>query len=375
MLDTISMAEKLKGDYQKVFEKADMYSTIASGNEDVNDEKMMNLYDLLLEAQSEDKPVAKIVGADIEAFCREYFEADKDEKMKWYVRLTGALYTACIWLTIIALIWVIFPEEGQTIQSLTLDIFPFLIGVSIGIVSTIIMKYLLEPIIFKSKKLKPLVFYFIILAVSFGSCILVFSVSVSANTELMNIPAIWLLAVCGGYVVIYLLVRSLWRYRTYGTIRKDTKENRARRKEEKKIKKNFNDEVSNESTDHLTAKFMAKRYARLNKRNIRRKHQELSFSEYAALIHKEESMNGKLNLIMACIFIALVIGSTVMQMVTTGFVDGLILGIILAVIETPIYLFFKSSNDTGSKHRLQIIAECERLGVSITEYANMKSIS
>lgn len=40
MLDTISMAEKLKGDYRKVFEKADMYSTIASGNEDVNDESL-----------------------------------------------------------------------------------------------------------------------------------------------------------------------------------------------------------------------------------------------------------------------------------------------------------------------------------------------
>lgn len=373
MLDTISMAEKLKDDYRKVFEKADMYSTIASGNEDINDEKMMNLYDLLLEAQSEGKPVEKIVGADIEAFCREYFEADKDEKMKWYVRLTSTLYTACLWLTIITLIWVIFPEEDQTIQSITIDIFPFFIGASIGIVSTIIMKYLLEPIIFKSKKLKPIVFYFIILAATFGSCILAFSIS--ADSELMNIPAIWLLAVCGGYVVIYLLVRSLWRYRTYGTLRKDTKENRARRKEEKKIKKNFNDEVSNESTDHLTAKFMAKRYARLNKRNIRRKHQELSFSEYAALIRKEESMNGRLNLITAFIFIALVIGSAVMQMVTTGFVDGLIFGIILAVIETPIYLFLKSSNDTGSKHRLQIIDECERLGVSITEYANMKSIS
>lgn len=33
MLDTISMAEKLRGDYRKVFEKADMYCVISSENE------------------------------------------------------------------------------------------------------------------------------------------------------------------------------------------------------------------------------------------------------------------------------------------------------------------------------------------------------
>ena len=36
MLDTISMADKLKGDYRKVFEKADMYSSVAGGDLEEN---------------------------------------------------------------------------------------------------------------------------------------------------------------------------------------------------------------------------------------------------------------------------------------------------------------------------------------------------
>ena len=71
MLDTISMAEKLQGDYRLVFEKADMYSTVSgSGDQNIEDDRLMNLFDLLIEAQHEGKPVEKIVGNDIEAFCK-----------------------------------------------------------------------------------------------------------------------------------------------------------------------------------------------------------------------------------------------------------------------------------------------------------------
>lgn len=368
MLDTLSMAEKLKGDYRKVFEKADMYSILSSENEEAGDEKMMNLYDLLLEAQSNEKPVEKIVGTDIETFCKDYFKVEQDAKEKKYITYFNVLYTMSIWITVITLIWVIFPEEGETIQSMTINILPFFAGVCIGSLETIIMRYVLEPLIFKSKKIKPITFSIIILLSFLGSVIL--ATILFSDVEIMNIPALWLLIGCGGYVVIYLLVRSLWRYHTYGTIRKDTKENRERKKAEKKIKKAFNDEVSMKSL----AKPMAKRYARLNKRKLRRKHEEFTFAEFAELIRKEERLSGKIYIIMAISLAVFVIFSTVMEMITTGFIFGLVLGIIMAIIEAGIFRFFQSCNDTGMKQQIQIIDECERLGITITEYANNESL-
>lgn len=80
MLDTISMADKLKGDYRKVFEKADMYATVAGGEVETQDEKMMNLFDLLMQAQYEEKPIDKIVGSDIEEFCMNYFSQEEENK-------------------------------------------------------------------------------------------------------------------------------------------------------------------------------------------------------------------------------------------------------------------------------------------------------
>ena len=57
MLDTISMAAQLRGEYKTVFEKADMYGALEnSGDESNNDDKMMNLYDILMQAQEDNVP-------------------------------------------------------------------------------------------------------------------------------------------------------------------------------------------------------------------------------------------------------------------------------------------------------------------------------
>ena len=76
MLDTISMAQQLSGEYRKVFEKADMYSMISDETSENVDDKMMYLYDILLEAEKENRPIQKIIGDDVEAFCNAFFEEE-----------------------------------------------------------------------------------------------------------------------------------------------------------------------------------------------------------------------------------------------------------------------------------------------------------
>ena len=286
------------------------------------------------------------------------------KRKKWYIELSKTVFSGMVGIIIVALLWVIFPEEGQTLQTTTVDIFPFLIIFFGGIVSNVVIKYLLAPFVFKSKKMKPIVFYFTILALFLGGFALI--IELIGENEMMNVPVMGLLTVSGGYVVIYLLVRSIWRYLHTGTIRKDTKENRKRKKEEKAIKKDFNLEVS----DKLVAKGMAKRYERLNKRNIRRKQEELAFAEFAKIIRKEEKKSKKTNRIMAFFCAAIVIGPAIMEMIITGFADGMILGSILAVVQIAVYRFFVTTNDKDVRQQLHIIEECERLGITITQYVN-----
>ena len=363
MLDTIAMAEMLKGEYRKVFEKADMYSTLSSEGTEVDDERIMNLYDMLLEAQTNEKPVEKIVGTDIEAFCKAYFQVDKEEQEKWYIKLPTAIYSVLKWVLIATLLCVIFPEEGTNLQTMVIDIFPFISGFVVGLIFLVLAEFVFKKIIFK-RKIKPIVLYSLLLLIFLGG--MFWSIWLDSGFS-VKVPVIWLWTVAVGYEAIYLLIRSIWRYRTYGTIRKDTKEERERKKEEKEIKKLFNQEVSMESSNDLIVKSMAKRYDRLNKRNLKRKQEELAFSEYAKKIRKEEHLG---NILTPVIFLVLVIGCIIAQIISSGLVDGLLYGLILIVIEGFVYRFVKKLNDEGTKQRLHILEECKIRGISIREYAD-----
>lgn len=63
------MENELTGKYREVFEKAELYGVIKNIDSKVQDEMMMNLFDILLSAQKDGKPVEKIIGTDIEALC------------------------------------------------------------------------------------------------------------------------------------------------------------------------------------------------------------------------------------------------------------------------------------------------------------------
>lgn len=66
--------DKLKGEYNKVFDRVEGYTIIRDIDEDTKEEMLMNLVDMLYSAQLDEKPVEKIVGKDIDQFCKEYFQ-------------------------------------------------------------------------------------------------------------------------------------------------------------------------------------------------------------------------------------------------------------------------------------------------------------
>lgn len=361
MLDTMSMSEKLKGDYKTVFEKADMYSVVgADGDSEIVDDKMMNLYDLLIEAQHEDKPIEKIVGDDIEEFCKNYFEPDEESKRPRYVSFFMGLYDSLKILTIITAIFLIFPEEGGTPFSTQENISPFVLGWIVGLILSLITKVILKPLIFVSKKIKPVVFYFAIIVMFVAGVVGVIIVSDYIPFE---VPLIYVFAISLGYTVIYLIVRSIIRFKKHGTIRKAPKEILEEKKAEKKAKKEFNDEVSSESTYDTVAKAMAKRYEKLNRKK------GLTFSEFAEKIRKERKQYDKFSIGFLILFTIFVGGMIISEFINSGAIDGIIFGIILIAIEIPLYRFFKKSSDESNICQTSIIDECEKREIDIIEYA------
>lgn len=368
MLDTISMAEKLQGDYRLVFEKADMYSTVSgSGDQNIEDDRLMNLFDLLIEAQHEGKPVEKIVGNDIEAFCKEYF-IHEEEPEKWYISFPKNVYHFVRWVAILSLIDLLLPAEGETIFTMTINTVPFFLGLILGLILTFVNSNVLKPAISKSNKIKPIALYGVILLLFLGGVIGSVFIFEKYNLE---ISALGVFAVSLGYVVIYLVIRSIYRYRKFGTIQNGTKEEIKKRKEEKKAKKEFNAQLNDDFSIGLHKKSMAKFYQKKQKKALK-KNKEYTFEDYAARIRKEFNQTKKSNRITICIFIALVLILTVIQMFVSDPLDALLYGLILSVVEFPICLWTVKSTTQNNQFRMHIIEECEKQGIDIVEYAQMK---
>lgn len=347
MLDTISMATQLSGKYKEAFEYADVYSTTVSASEEMKDEKIMELYDLLMEAESVGNPVEKIIGDDIEVFCKNFFE---EEKVKHTLtELPNVIFRIMLVLLIFSVIDLLFGEEQS-------DMMPMVVGFATGALVDAVVKYWLQPIVLK-KKLKPIVYYFLILGIFLGTVtgftILTQDYNIAIQTE-------WLLVIATIYVVIYFTVRSIRRYQKHGTILSPDRKMKA-------MKKEFNQEMSDKSLVLPSAEGMEIRFKRIRKRKSR-KGIEYTFHDFAELIRKEEVLDKKLDKLMALIFAGIVIVPGMTTVVNESLIDGVILIAILGIVEFAIWHFTQKFNKKLVKLQLQIVEECEEQGIGIIEY-------
>lgn len=354
MLDTLAMAEKLHGEYRESFERADVYGVMAGGDE--YEDKMMNLYDLLLEAELEGKSVEKIIGRDIEQFCKSYFEREKKSLLTTLPeKLYGILKIVFIF-TLIDLF--LLQEEGEGFRAVNTDLSPIITGLLIGFVMLGIGE-IIKRTIFKTKKIKPILYYGVITIIFIVLIVLsIIFIDAKISMELTGLPVV---IISGFYTILYFIIRSIQRYKATGTIWSMTRE-------EKKAKKQFNKEVSDESLKIYSAMGMASRFKRFQKKWTRKGKGEYTQADFAAKVRKEEVFVNKLDYWMILIFAAIIIVPAAGEMINNSVVEGLILGAILAVVEIPIYIFTSKMNRENSVERLDILDECEERGITIVEY-------
>lgn len=335
MLDTISMAAQLKGEYKAVFEKADMYGILENSVDAyIYDDKMMNLYDLLMQAQAEKTPVSKIIGEDIEEFCQSYFKEEAEQKTKW-LAATKFIYRIA-WLgVIVGLVELIWPEEES---GSGVDIMPCIVGFLVGL-SLVFLAWVAKKTVLKSKKLKPIVFYFLIIVVVVIGFVVAVATSVNIGIEL-RVKSGLLLILSGLYVAIYLVIRSVWRYRDHGTVGKYSKEESHCRKEEKEEKKAFNSDVSRRNVAQ-TAKTMKIRYKRLSRRYKKKHGEPMTLAQYKEKLNKERKWCDKLDVIYFVISALIILVPTINIMVTSGLTAGAFYGVIMVVVFFFIYRFQK----------------------------------
>lgn len=359
MMDYTAMAEQLTGEYRTIFEKVELYSDMNGIPEEIKADRLMNLLDLLTTAEAEQKPAIEIIGSDIQTFCIEYF-ADYDMRCK-ISEIPEKIYDIAKPLLAILLLDIfLLDHPTKNLIHMKSDILPMITGILVGVLLAILLKYLIGPFIYRSKKIPTIVYYILVILLFIAFIVLSMCIIGEKNLQLPTFP---FLAGSISYIVIYLVIRSVIRYRKYGSIRKPKLADPEYEFHLTKLGNNSKD------LEDATQKGLVKRYQRINKRRTRRKQPAMTTEEFIQKVRKEDA-----TITPICIwglgitYIVMTVGIVMDDIRSFGIgINSFILLAILSALYIPLFLFIRNCIRQGARYRSNILATWETQGITILE--------
>lgn len=346
------MAGQLNGDYRDVFEKTELYGMIRSIDSDVQDDLMMNLFDLLLTAQTNNKPVQKVVGADIEKFCRDYFpNYNTRERMRG---LPARLYQSMCFIFLMELLDFFLIDENVDLFHARTDLTPYLGGIACSLLFTIIADTFVRPLIFRLR-IRPIFYYAGLLAL-FGAMIWA-GITLTDGMSL-HIPMFLILLVSGIYIAVYLVIRSVWRYRHGESIFRYKTET-----------KDFDQINKNNALKQLMLDTMLKKYKNQNQRLEKKNKAKLTPHEFTEKVRADYRRAQHSWKWILWIFAALIAAAIIPTACTSTIPDTILFALILLVIEGWICQWVLRSEQNNNQLRKEILDACDEEGISVVEYA------
>lgn len=213
----MAMADKLKGKHKKAFDYVEAYSGARMCIGRYQNEKMMDLLDLLLTAQEEGQPAEKIVGTDLERFSREYFS---DRTIYDLIEPFFSKIKFLAWFTLIfdgAIFLSAMKESGFNLFTEKTDISVYLGGILAGY-SGILLTDLISMVLIKLKCFSRRIYFTIGIVLSLAAIwFFVFNKDSDFRIQVPIFPVILGAAL---YLVVFYALRLFLRYRKTGTFRK-----------------------------------------------------------------------------------------------------------------------------------------------------------
>lgn len=213
VMNVNEMEKNLTGAYNEAFSTAVQYAMTKGYTKEKINESMSDLYDILLTAQEDGRPAEKVIGKDISYFCKNYFGK---YSVSDFLKSTGEfIFRACIFLVIWELLNFVFYSGGfMAFMDGKADLTPYIFGLSIAIVTNVISFFVVAPLTAKNRKVGDL--SNVILCIAMFAAVFLsteYKLPIDANVK------VWVvLTILVSYIVIYFTIRSVIRYRKYGTI-------------------------------------------------------------------------------------------------------------------------------------------------------------
>ncbi len=350
-MDYNVMETQLKGEYREVFSKAVLYASLKNISAQAAEEKLCDLYDLLLTAQSEEKPARKLVGKDINGFCREYFAdftiADR------LSTIPASLYRVAWFVLVLETIALLAGGTGEAgFFAAKADYSGVGVGIAAAALMYIVSEVVLAPLFARGKSGKGVGGWYWLLAIMFAAFI---GVGMKLTEGLSLMLPMWPFVLgSAGYILLYTIARAVYRYKTYGTLRDER-----RLMEQDSYYKNLQDR----DLEKILLTGWQKRFQRLEKRG------KTTRETYLDKLLKEEELGRKI------IILALPIGLAVVTLVDvverameSSLQDALAFALFMAVTEFFICRWIIRGEKKQSALRMKHLNACRERSVTLPDY-------
>lgn len=356
----IFYADKLKGEYKEAFEKVELYAAVNNINGALLEERMMDLIDLMLTAQSNGDSVKKVVGRDVKVFCKGYFE-DYSLKNR-FGEFAKSIYRLAWVVFIIEIIPMleIFREGDLSILKAKVNMLPFFAGFAGAALTLALLNTVMKELMFKLKKVSYFMYVLIssifILAVTFISINLFHSLNLS-------ISGIWVLGSTLSYIIFYKLYSIVHR----------KKHDEGLQFSKKEIQSQMNID-RNESLKRQLAEAFVKRYHRLNMKRIKQGKEELTKEEFMIILQKENEKLKKGNVLGLIVMLVVVGGYTFMVALNSTLIDTIIFVVIMLIIQIPLVYSTIIKSMQGKDVRTEMFKEMNTMKLDIFQYLDNSQV-
>lgn len=355
-------AQQLTGDYRAAFQKAEMYAELKGLGETTVDEAMMELVDALLEAQNAGKPVEKVLGRDMEKFCKDYFNRRVKiaDRLRDLLKLLYRLGIVTLVIEGLALLGILTDGGWQELVSAKTDINGYLCGAMCGFLGSVITGCCLRPLMFRWKKLSAGKYVFILCAV-----ILLLSIPsfVWFHDRVVTVPMLPLFLIVLIYVLGFYAHKLYGRYKATGSIKK-TPEEKA-----DSVQGAFRQGLEDGMKD--VPRLMKTRFERINRRRARRHREPLTPEEFMCLLEKEFRRSKTLNRITALVFtlVCLAVWAVAELPRTEDILDsflGLAVGIGCGL---AVFWLVTGVFSQAEAQQAELILKCREKGITVLDLA------
>lgn len=362
MLDIIAMEEKFTGEYKRAFAKISMYGNMTPLDTEKYEDRVLNIYDVLLSAQNDGKPVEKIIGRDIEAFCRNYYA--NHSAGEWIAHIFKRIFRVMLVLAVYSLVSLAL-ETGENVRfaDIKVNAAPFLVGLLVGFILIAIEAIVKRRVLMKTDKIKNGA-YAIGILVIFGICVAVGTV-LFGNID-AKMPLWLMLAISGGYSVLYLLIAGIARLVKNGTLKNTDKVDRQELKE-------FNKELTLEYDIRTSAEGMVEQFDKMKRKYAQKGKPEPKYADFVKKMRGDHKAAKYMEFAFIIVIVAICTANIVINIGSEEILAIAIAVIMVAVVTLAIFHFAMKAIGEVEEAQCIIMEECEKNGIDIYQYvANMQ---